>query len=678
MVDSKINFVLFINLMSIFQVSLLETVHFTNSPNKILRANNFTTYKVEVPNGDPITIIEGNTPLINKKIRFNDVENSKYSINQNQENGNKMINLKTSLSMTVTPHLNVDEHEKMPTGEEESVTIDDGNLSPEHTQQSMKTVYSPELLEKFLRDYANKVHVTEPTSIQSQDTTIEVTDDEPKDKYESIEAEDDGNRRVSNVNADQEPQSSDTQERKRYRPGSESNNYHHPYNKNNGWVTLEAVPWSKSKVSKWQSSVKPTSSNYNYPSGASGGYNRPSRPPYNYEEDYGNNNDNDEFYNQKPSRPTFQNNQFYSPSSSGNNRPTPPPESSYSHHTQSSHYDDDYRPNRPHYQSERPSYHNERPSYQSERPSGYKPDIITDNRPSNFPSHEPSYEHNRPNSYDRPNHYDRPHSDHYHSGGSHYSNKDGTHPITYPNGGSSGEWILVSTTKGYQFPKRHGQRAMMFQAQNGIGDTRKNDNKGIITAASQMYENSVRPPFPSQQNRPQVGPTKTTQQQVKLTVLPLFVKNENRPNGYGNNNKVEMSVYKPSNYNGIIETEPSKQTIEESVAAAANANEANSIAASAQTLPKKKRKRTKNYALVRKNPNDSTAVLAAVSSLKSPLNRLLNFNFFKGWSGTFTSIDRSSCSNGTRLINKSISSKVKALKLQDLKVPKLTVLPQDK
>jgi hypothetical protein len=104
---------------------------------------------------------------------------------------------------------------------------------------------------------------------------------------------------------------------------------------------------------------------------------------------------------------------------------------------------------------------------------------------------------------------------------------------------------------------------------------------------------------------------------VKLTVLPLFVKNENGPyqSPHYNNNNVDMNVYKPSHYNGVIEVDPSSQTIEESVAAAANANEANSITASAQKMPKKKRKHTKNYAVMRKNPgSDSTAMLAAVSS----------------------------------------------------------------
>lgn len=620
MADFKVNFVLFINFLSILQVSLLETVHFTNSRNKILRANNFTTYKVEVPNGEAITIIEANMPLINKNLKFNEVENAKYPIKHEQDNANRnqVMDLKTSLSMTVTPHNNNDEYENLPAGGEESVSNDYGsNLSPElthHRHHSMKTVYSPELLTKFLKDYANKVQSTEPTVTEESIKPMEHEEiDGMKDKYESIEAEDDddGNRRVSNADEEgQEPVGPvDVQERKHYRPGG--GNYQHPYNKNNGWVTLDAVPWSKSKVSKWQSSVKPYNQNsgYNHQSGSSNHNNRPPRPPsYNYEED----NEDVDYYNQKPSRPTFQNNQFYGAGSSSHSN-IRPPQDPYSHHSHSSHhssssdnnYDNDYRPNRP-----------------------YQPEIITDNRPSNFPSQPESshnqndYNQNRPNNYDnRPNVYDnrppsRPnHNDYHYSGNqgyNHYSNKDGPHPLTYPNG--DGEWVLVSTTKGYQFPKRNGQRAMMFQAQNGVKgtDTRKNDNKGIITAASHQYETAVtfRPPY-------QAGPTKTSQQQVKLTVLPLFTKNENRPqqshHQYHHNN-MEVNVYKPSHYNGVIETEPSSQTVEESVASAAHANESNSVTASAQKIPKKKRKHIKNYAVMRKNSgSDSTAVLAAVS-----------------------------------------------------------------
>lgn len=258
---------------------------------------------------------------------------------------------------------------------------------------------------------------------------------------------------------------------------------------------------------------------------------------------------------------------------------------------------------------------------------------------------------NRPSSFDRPSSYDRPsrpqHDYHYSSGPSYnYANKDSNHPLTYPGSGE-GEWVLVSTTKGYQFPKRHGQRAMLFQAQNGVhgSDTKKHDTNGIITAASQQHEISVRPPFHSPNTlRPPHGPTKMTQQHVKLTVLPLFNKNENRPIQNQNNqhhqsggNNMEVNVYKPSKYNGIIETEPSTQTIEESVAAAANANEANALSATAPKASKKKKIRTRNYAVMRKNVNgDSTAVLAAVSTIFGKVSRLLNLFDFLGRSRTPT------------------------------------------
>ncbi|CRL03909.1 CLUMA_CG017030, isoform A [Clunio marinus] len=583
----KFNLVLVTYLLTIFKVSLLETVHFTNSPNKILHANNYTTYKVAVPNGESITIIEANTPLINKKIRFNEVENTKYSINHNRDIRKNVMDLKTSLSMTVTPNNNNnDEYRSLqPSNEEESVTNDYGNLSPEQNihQNTMKTVYSPALLEKFLKDYANKIRsterpITELTTASYEE--IKPFKDVINDKNDSLESQDDGgNRRVS-VEED-ETQSDDVQERKRYRPGNE-NYQQHPYNKKNGWVTLEAIPWSKSKVSKWQSSVKPYQNNY-----------RPTRPPpYNYEEDYNSNDNEDHFYSHKPQRPSYQNNQYYGgQSSSYPNRP----DQTFSQSSHHNNYDNDYRPNRP-----------------------YQPEIITDNRPSNFPTHHETSHHQNEYGYNRPNNYDRPSrppSDYHYSSSqnyNHYSNKDDSaHPSTYPSSGVDGEWVLISTTKGYQFPKRNGQRAMMFKAQNSAGstETMKNEDNGIISSGSHQYNNfvSLRPS--------QIAPTKMTQQQVKLNVLPLFQSstyNKKSPN------QMELNLYKPNtNYGGLIETEPSTQTVEESAAAAGYGNELNSVTTVAQNSPKKKRKpNKKNYALMRQNngDGDSTAVLAAVSA----------------------------------------------------------------
>jgi hypothetical protein len=182
----------------------------------------------------------------------------------------------------------------------------------------------------------------------------------------------------------------------------------------------------------------------------------------------------------------------------------------------------------------------------------------------------------------------------------------------------------VSTTKGYQYPKRHGQRAMSIKAQNSVGsEVQYNDNNGIITAAaeSQNIETIMRPHQNNHYYHHRPGPTKMTQQQaVKLTVLPLFV-NEQKPssgNKHGDN-KVNVSVYKPpssSSYHGIIESDQSNQTVEESVNAAHVAN-------AGIGTQKKKRKvvKKKNYALMRKNGSgsgDSSAVIAAVGASLLP------------------------------------------------------------
>lgn len=180
----------------------------------------------------------------------------------------------------------------------------------------------------------------------------------------------------------------------------------------------------------------------------------------------------------------------------------------------------------------------------------------------------------------------------------------------------------MSTTKGYQYPKRNGQRAMMFKTQNSVSsasDKQYNDH-GIITAAeSQNIDTVVRPPQNYHGHRP--SPTKISQQPaVKLTVLPLFI-NDKKPttsNGYGSNNgdKVNVSLYKPSStstYHGIIESDQSDQTVEESV------NQAHAVAAVSQKKKKRKVIKKKNYALMRKNgQSDSSAVIAAVGASLLP------------------------------------------------------------
>lgn len=150
---------------------------------------------------------------------------------------------------------------------------------------------------------------------------------------------------------------------------------------------------------------------------------------------------------------------------------------------------------------------------------------------------------------------------------------------------------------------------MSFVAQNGFNnDAKYSDNKGIITAAgSQKIETFLRPH--------RSGPTKMTNQQVKLTVLPLFVNNEQSNNNQNyNNNDINMSVYRPSTYDGLIETAQSNQTVEES---AANANASNAVATTHKKT-KKKRKVMKNYLMRKSTNSDSTAMIAAVGASLLP------------------------------------------------------------
>lgn len=185
---------------------------------------------------------------------------------------------------------------------------------------------------------------------------------------------------------------------------------------------------------------------------------------------------------------------------------------------------------------------------------------------------------------------------------------------------------MVSTTKGYQHPKRNGQRTMSWKAQNSVGGGNEghyNDNNGIITAAESHNVDTIVRPNHNHYYHHRPSPTKMTQQQaVQLNVLPLFVKDKKPPsssssNGnYHYNDKVNVSVYKPSSsaYHGVIESDHSNQTVEESVVQAHAAN---------TNSKKKKRKviKKKNYAVMRKNGNgsgDSSAMIAAVGASLVP------------------------------------------------------------
>ncbi|XP_044255961.1 uncharacterized protein LOC123005934 [Tribolium madens] len=167
-------------------------------------------------------------------------------------------------------------------------------------------------------------------------------------------------------------------------------NHHHPYDDKKGWVSMEPVPWSVSKISKWQSNYRPSNpkpwDDYDQETQV-----RPWDKPNNFD-----------IYNldTRPA-PTYQ-------------KPT----AVYSQKVQV-----DYG-NRYHQKHDENCKHT-RPSYD---------DIITDGRPANFPQ---PYEANR-----------RKGTEIQHD----------THPFS-----GEGEWVLLSTTKGYKYPPNR-QRALQINS----------------------------------------------------------------------------------------------------------------------------------------------------------------------------------------------------------------------
>lgn len=210
----------------------------------------------------------------------------------------------------------------------------------------------------------------------------------------------------------------------------EAQRHNHPYDDRHGWVTLDKVPWSSGKVSKWQPS-KPKPSHWgDFP-----------KPPDRWDH-----------------RP---------PGSTSHNHYPLEEDRPFNHH-------------RPHEQ--------DRPHHNHHYGVGAHPDIVTDGGWPDFPSHpsggdhhhrppwsstsssssseEDSYNHHKYPQY----HYGPPVEPEYqyhhssgNSGNDHAYHSHHSSPVGSPVEGE-GQWVLLSTTKGYSLPHRHKifQRALTF------------------------------------------------------------------------------------------------------------------------------------------------------------------------------------------------------------------------
>ncbi|KAG4079254.1 hypothetical protein HA402_006977 [Bradysia odoriphaga] len=521
-----------------------ETVH-SDSPQSF--TNNFTTYRLNVPGShDPITIIEEishasklsdrqaeNTNRgAEKKMlvrrtgdRFTEKELVSLSPSAEQRLNNRNQDVHATLSFQIsnpdTPHEDDD---------------DKGDVDQK------KNSYPPSLLKKFIKDYSDKIKNADESTKNALKEIEKINQ-----KHTNAEEEVTTDRMDFSSDDEIEQKYSKWNDRYSHKHQSQSN----PYNDKDGWVTLEAVPWSSSKVSKWYPNSNKFSHKNSYDSPLShqtsygddddkyhNSFPKP-RPPPSYHDEF-----NDDYADDHPTlKPVYTSYDAYRPPQTNNRpqyswsqnqntgyekRPTYKPRPQYDFNQQSNSnnqhqwYDDDRHDVSDYYDVDRNT------------PKPWSQDIITDNRPSNFPYRTPSK---------------RPHS----------SDRDPTkyHPFSHPDNGN-GEWVLVSTTKGYQAPKRSGKRAL---------------NLTNIQANDLLSHHSV-----------------------KLTVLPA-------------KNNTFSYDHKPMklSHGGLLEVESSFESVEDSAALTNSGN---------KPLVVKKRKVYRNVPMTKgiTTSNDGPAMLAAVGA----------------------------------------------------------------
>ncbi|XP_072936474.1 uncharacterized protein [Epargyreus clarus] len=320
----------------------------------------------------------------------------------------------------------------------------------------------------------------------------------------------------------------------------------HPYDDKEGWVTMEPVAWSTSKISKWKPNVKKQKPNhwndnddnrfsnddrYTSYQGMENSYTYPQKKPSGINRPGFNNNKlhvSSDYDTELPSKPSWATN--------NNMNKFPPP--SHSYHSSWS-PDEGRRPHKPHCDSDE-NYPNEDTVYY-----GMSDSVITDPRPSNFP-YEYEALHQSP-SQKRP--IRRPTQVIY--AGNDYDDDRSSRP---PYG--DGQWVLLSTTKGYRNKKR---------------------------------QRSLNPP-----EDPLDFPTVTSHQAVALTVLPVDDSHTNMTTSHG----------------GMLEVERSFQTVEESKRDMDKKNDLEVSASENRPVKKKVVRRIVPH----KNTPDSSTVLAAVGA----------------------------------------------------------------
>ncbi|XP_028034683.1 uncharacterized protein LOC114246390 [Bombyx mandarina] len=318
----------------------------------------------------------------------------------------------------------------------------------------------------------------------------------------------------------------------------------HPFDDKDGWVTLEPVAWSTSKISKWKPNVK-------------------KQKPNQWTEDDSRLPDDDRFeshqgtgssynYQQKrPSlaRPGFINNKLHVPQDYEPELPSKPTFTTWSKPQQASYPsmwapDDGRRPHKPNCDTDE-NYTNDEEGYY-----GMSDSVVTDNRPANFPYEYEALHQAQSSMQKRP--LRRPTQVVY-AGSPEYDSDRSSRPPY-----SDGQWVLLSTTKGYKNKKR--QRSLNYPAPEDGND---------VT-------------------------TMTSHQAVALTVLPVDKAHTNMTTSHG----------------GLLEVEKSFQTVEESKR---DLDKKNDLEVAATQIRPNKNRAVRRKIIQNSSP-DSSTLLAAVGA----------------------------------------------------------------
>ncbi|XP_012263765.2 uncharacterized protein LOC105690524 [Athalia rosae] len=405
------------------------------------------------------------------------------------------------------------------------------------------STFNPDVLNKFLEEYAAKMKSTTENNYKYPFTVLEhpVVPFQLEVKKPATEE----SKVNMKKNATLETTVSNGGKTEQNREGENANDTlernkqwgNNPYDDRNGWVTLEAIPWSKSKISKWQAnkdSQKPWPEDQ--PWDKPQGLGKPSwleRPAY------------------EENVPWFEKPKPYHMENTGSQKPwydseRPKP----SKPTRPSYFEDNGFGSRPNYAQKWPP---EKPWDKYGDSLKESSDIITDDKPANFPAgnwakpqiSKPSHSidrfpdinpdninndwkthdynfplkyeelNNRPSNFPKPSStsFNRPHFSHYQ-----YSTD---HPPSHPANGD-GQWVLLSTNRGYS---KSRQRSIKIASTNGEGqsaETLKNDRDPSVAVM-------------------------TSKRQVRLTVLPS-VNGTNTTTSHG----------------GLLEVEKTFKTVDQS------------------------------------------------------------------------------------------------------------------